>query len=498
MGTDIDPTEQNGRNIEVNQNLEQSKSSESIATSQDSSETVKTSKFAAFAPKTLFAKLRNMNTSAKLACILAAVLVIVGITAFSLTRNDATSQEQANIQEVEEVETIDADVSLQEGTLEIKDNEEWIVVTDTTEIKSGAVLRTVGATSRSVVTFEGGSELRLDANSEAELQTLTATRIVIKHVSGYTFSRVVPSQVQTYVVTSEDAQYEAMGTAFKTAATGDEQAVEVYQSSVIETGINKTAKEGEKLIVKNEADPSKDGKIEKLDIEQVKTDAFLQWNRELDLKNENFKSSLGFLGDVEAPELKIDTADGETVLLETSATEGTIEFTGTTEKGAKVTVQSKSQNGSTAVEAVVDANGGFKTPVISAPVGNASFEFIAKDKSGNKTTKTIRITFQRKSQANTSGLTLAGEINTDDKKVELGWATSGDTTTPDGVKILYSLKENPVFESDKKDLVETGNTWSEDIKNFESGKTYYFKVCTYDKASNTCGLYSNQVKLDIP
>jgi hypothetical protein len=503
MGIDIEPTEQTGQSPE---NIEKP---ESMFAPQNSADTPietsgpkKTSKFASLAPKTMLSKIKNMNKSAKLACVLAVILFVVGITAFSLTNNDEIIQEQAAIQEVEEVESINANVSLQEGTLEIKNNEEWVVVNKDTELKHGDVLRTVGATSRAVITFEGGSELRIDANSEVELQTITATRILIKHIAGYTYNRVVPSNTQTYVVTSENAQYEAIGTAFKTSTTGDEQSVEVFESSVIETGINKTAKQGEKLIIKNEADPSKNGSVEKLDIEQVKSDAFLQWNRELDLKNESFKKSLGFLNDIEAPELTVNKADGETVLLEPSATEGTIEFNGTTEKGAKVTVQSKSQAGSTVIDATVDINGGFVTPVITAPIGSATFEFIATDRAGNKTTKNLRITFQRKSQSVTgSGISLSGKLDSDGKKVNLNWALTGSTTAPDGYKVVYSESKDPTFTKPETVGVtskpENSTSVSTTISGLSKGKTYYFKICIYDTATGTCGLYSNQVEIII-
>jgi hypothetical protein len=504
MGVETDPKEKTGQSPIINQNPEILVSPQNTDNKlHDSSEDKKTSKFASLAPKTILAKIRNMNKSAKLALILGGVLLLVGVTAFSLTRGDQQVEEQqAAIQEVEEVDSINASVSLQEGTLEIKNNEEWVAVTKDTEIKHGDVLRTVGATSRSVITFEGGSELRIDANSEVELQTITASRILIKHIAGYTYSRVVASETQTYVVVSEDAQYEAMGTAFRTSATGDEQSVEVFESSVIETGINKTAKQGEKLIVKSEANPSKNGSVEKLDIEQVKEDAFLQWNRELDLKNETFKKSLGFLNDIESPEITVNRADGETVLLEPSATEGTIEFSGTTEKGAKVTVQSKSQSGSTVIEATVDVNGGFITPVITAPVGSATFEFIATDRSGNKTTKNLRITFQRKSQSITgSGINLSGKLDSDGKKVNLNWALTGSTTAPDGYKVVYSESKDPTFTKPETVGVtskqENTTSTSTTISGLSKGKRYYFKICLYDASTSTCGLYSNQVEINI-
>jgi hypothetical protein len=447
-----------------------------------------------------------LNKTTVLAGSLALILIIVGITAFVMTRADEVVETDSVVIVEEEPTELGAAIIIDEGTLEIKSEEtgEWQDADTTTNISAGAELRTVGATSRAVIAFDDGSAIRLDANSEIILEEISTKRIEIKQISGYTYNRVLPSEQITYVVTSTDAQYEAQGTAFKTATTGDEQSVEVYHSSVIETGMNKTAKEGEKLTVINKSKPTENGNITKLDIEAVKTDPFMQWNRELDEKDENFKDSLGFLKDVDAPELTINKSDGEVVLLEPNATEGTIEITGKTEVGATLKVTPKSQSGASAVDVTVGSDGNFTTPVLTSPIGDSIFEFVAKDRTGNTTTKTLRITFQKKSQpvaGNAVSFVLSATANDSDSKVLVNW-TLKNINAPDGVKVVFSQSSDPVFggsgvESIYIDKASITSTTIKYSKFTPSGK-YYIKACVYDKVSGTCGQYSTQATVDIP
>jgi hypothetical protein len=454
-------------------------------------------------PKISFKKL---NKNAVLAISLTAVLVIVGVFTVILTgdkKTELAKEESVNMQEASTEKTISAVIKQQEGSFQIKPTEgDWNDATTTDALAEGYSIRTVGAVSKVIVAFEDGSELRIDANSEVSLETVRADRIVIKHVSGYTYNRVVPSDSLTYIITSKDATYEAQGTAFRTATTGDEQAVEVFHSSVIETNSNKSPKTGQKLTVKSNVNPSSNGKIEQLDIEKIKNDAFLQWNRELDANNDKFKKDLGFLQDIVAPEITLKTSDGDVIFLDPSATEGTIEISGNTETGSKVTALSKSQSGAQPVDVTVGSDGNFTTPVLSAPLGSSVFEFVVKDKTGNTTTKTLRVTFQRKSQSITTtkdSIELtATKVGGD--KVKFEWTFASGTTAPDGVKLVYGSSANPIFKTDGSATAGyyptgTGDTLKYDGigSGLETDKTYYFRVCVYDSSSNSCGPYSNQV-----
>lgn len=444
--------------------------------------------------------LSGLDRNTKLAGSLALVLIIVGLLTVVLSSGKNSSQngnDDSPSEIAEHVPLTNASITLRQGTLEIKtENGEWEDAPEGTTMKESSGLRTVGATSRAVVTFEDGSELRLDANSEIEIASLSSQRIEVKQIAGYSYHRLLPAEGRNYIVFSNDAHYESLGTAFKVAASGDEQAVEVYHSSVHETTTNKKPNEGEKLTVNNRSTPSKNGTIEKLDIELIKQDQFTMWNLGLDKASDKFKNDLGFLRDTEAPELSVNTpADGETVLLDPDADEGTTTFSGTTERGAKLTVQSKSLANSPAVEVAVGDDGSFTTPVMSAPLGNSVFEFVARDRTGNKTTLNVRMNFQRKSSPVSGGLTLQASLN--GSKVQLSWSAGG-LALPDGVQLVYGKSPIPSYGSASAVNIKNSNSHNIAVNQLDSDERYYFRVCVYDADNDTCSSYSSQRSVDIP
>lgn len=431
-------------------------------------------------------KFNKLNRNVKLASVLVLILLVVGLISFLSTKADEIPiiSEVVNTESdaLEETDSITANVTLTQGSLQIKNEDsEWENYTAESEIGEGTSFKTSGATSRTVIAFDDGCEVRLDGNSELELQELTVERIVVRLVDGYVYNRVVPNKDMTYVVTTDDAQFEALGTAFRVGNTGDEQAVEVFHSSVIETSTNTTTREGEKLVVIDNQRPSNNGTIEKLDIERIKNDSFIKWNKDLDKENDSFKNSLGFLSDFEAPEINLDVSDGDTILLDPSAEEGTVQITGTTEKDAELTVTVKSVENAGVINVSVGDDGKFTTPVLTAPLGDATIEFVAKDKTGNTTTDTVRITFQRKSgSVGGQGIVLF-DNGSDSEDVNLAWSVSG-LDTSDGFRVIYSnTNTDPTFGVDTADPVSTGtNSYSKKKSNFNTLSTYYFKVCVYD------------------
>ncbi len=451
--------------------------------------------------------IKNLNRSTKLAITLSVVLVVVGVLAFSLTSTKPTtvnSNEVVDETTLNQTPEIGAVVSLVEGTLQTKDGDgKWQDAPSQLQPNQGAELRTVGVTSRAVISIDDGSILRIDANTEFTFKALSVDRIEIKQTRGYLYARVASSDVRKFIIESKDAQYQATdGAAFKTTYNGDEQSVEVYQGEVQETYTNAKLSQGDKLIVKSEVNPSNDGKTEKLDIEIVKNNPFVLWSKDLDSRNDSYKNSLGFLQDITGPEINItNPLDNGIVLLDPNATEGTVEISGTTEKFARLTVQSKSQADSKAISTTVGNDGKFKTPVLTAPIGNSVFEFIALDPAGNKTTKTIRLTFQRKSQPVISDSITLG-VTITPLLVTLDWTYAGTVKAPDGVQVVWdlgSVTKKPKYPAAADTKLEaTAQTTTIDITTLTSGETYYFRVCEYDATADTCGLYSNAVMVDIP
>jgi len=442
--------------------------------------------------------LKNLSKNTVLASSLVAILVLVGVWSVVFSNNttkEIAQDEQEVVASIETAPAMGAILSFIEGNVEFKDDKGiWVTATTDTSLVSGMGLKTTGASSRAIVLLDDGSAVRLDANTEVTFDSLTMSRVVIAQESGHLYNRVTPSESRDFIVSTEEAQFQSVGTAFRTIANGDEEAVEVYQSSVKETSTNLSAVEGEKLIIKNYVNPEKDETKEKIDIEILKKDTFITWNKEQDLKDPNFKSTLGFLGDFDGPKIDItEPVVGSTIEMESDSQSGAVSIKGKTEAKSKLTVQSKSQSGSIPVEVVVADDGSFDTGLLTAPIGNSVFEFIAVDKVGNKTTLSVKYTFKRKAVVQTQGISLTIDKTTDNDYIILNWTLDG-ITTPEGVKVVYGKETDPTFEDDSKIYVETGTT--EKVKKSDLGtKTWYFKVCRYTLSE--CDVYSNQVEVKL-
>ncbi|MCA9328542.1 FecR domain-containing protein [Candidatus Saccharibacteria bacterium] len=450
-------------------------------------------------PRKAVEKFNNLGRNTKLASSLAAILLLVGVWSIAFHQHNTTPTESARQEDIVEIENapaMDATVSYREGVIEQR-NElgEWSDAEKELSLKQGMGLRTIGAASRAVINLEDGSVIRLDASTEIVVSTLTESRVVIEQKSGNVYNRVVPSEARTYIVKTDNAQFQAVGTAFRTIANGDEEAVEVYQNTVRETRNNISANEGDKLTAKNKNNPEKDGKVERIDIEVLKKDTFITWCRELDQKDDAFKNALGYLSDFDGPTIDItEPAAGSSIEVPNEKSEGTIIIKGKTEKGSKLTIQSKSLAGSSPVDVVVKDDGSFESSELKAPVGNSVFELIATYRIGNKTTKNISYFFKAESIVQKQGIALSKSQTGDMLKFE--WALIG-MSTPDGVKLVGGVDENPEYPAAFIEYVPSGKSKSIDKSSYTVGETYYFRVCRYNPDSDSCDVYSNQVAITI-
>ncbi len=447
--------------------------------------------------KVILKKLKKLPRSALLAGVLSVVLVISAVAAITFRSGDKPdSGLQAN-EKVEEIDTADvakATLVLREGVVEYKTDDNWQTAPQDLAITPGMVIKTTGAAGRGIIRFEDNSELRIDSNTEIRFESLTTSRITVHQNSGNLYNRVVQSDTRTYSVQTENAQFQSVGTAYRTIASGDEESVEVYESSVRETTSNKTAKQGEKLIVKNFANPDVDGTIKPLDIGAVKGNQFIVWNRELDRANPTFKSTLGFLADFDGPTITINSPQsGSAVDVESTASNGTVTISGTTEKGAKLTVQSKSLGGSSAIPVTVGDDGSFTTEALQAPLGSSVFEFIATDRVGNKTSQNVTYQFNKKAAEQGQSITLSLD-SSDSSQLKFNWTLEG-ITTPDGVQLVYGRSSSPEYKKGTTSkAITSGNSYTLKSADLDG---YYFRICRYDKVSDTCDLYSNQIHKEL-
>lgn len=450
-----------------------------------------------------YKRLKKKNRNIVLIASLTSILLLVGIWAVLFSRHSKTnfdqqlSSNQSAVTNIENAPAMEAKLSYEEGTVEYKDDKgSWLDPAKNQELSVNYGVRTLGSSSKAIIELADGSEIRLDANTEILFNSLTESRVAITQNGGYAYNRVVSSTDRIYVISTKDAQYQSEGTAFMTVYSGDEQSVEVYQGNISETNYDAKISDGEKFIAKSKVDPSKTRNKEKLDIETIKKNEFVMWNRQQDSSKDKFKSLLGFLSDIDGPSIEIsEPTAGSTIEFESDSTIGTVDIKGKTEKGATLTVQSKSTSGSSPIPVEVNADdGSFDTGLISAPFGNSVFELVATDKVGNKTALNVTYNLKKKSATSQKGIVL--EIDdSDTDKLKLSWGLVG-ITAPDGLKLLYQKGSSPQYPDDIKETIAgTKTTLSIDKSSFSSGKTYYFVICRYNKSSDTCDILSNEVEI---
>lgn len=438
-----------------------------------------------------------MQRNIALAGVLSVVLIFAAVFAatFRKSASPSNTNESEEVAQIDTAESITATLTIAEGTVEQRTDGVWSKASKDLQITPGMSLKTTGAASRAAVEIADGTVVRIDAGTELKFETLTSSRIVIQQASGHLYNRVKPGTERAYIVQTKNAQFQSVGTAFQTIASGDEEAVEVYENSINETIKNIRVNSGEKLIAKSNVNPSKDGQKEKLDVEALKANLFVVWNRDLDKQNDSFKNSLGFLTDFDGPQITISTPpSGSNITVGSSSTQGTVQIGGSTDRGTKMTVISKSLAGSSPVSVPVDESGNFTTDSLTAPLGSSVFEFVGTDPVGNKTTVNVTYNFIKESSTQNQGISLSVDTS-DNSTLKFGWILEG-MTTPDGVYLVYGRSSNPSFDksSDKKVLIKSGNATT--LKSSEVKGKYYFRVCRFNADSNSCDSYSNELFVD--
>lgn len=440
---------------------------------------------------------RHLNRNAQLAVILVLVLMITGGLAFGLTGGSTEEVEQAQEtpEEIEVANLSTVTLSYYEGTVEysVDAGENWEDVEQDQQLEQGTYLRTIGALSKAVIAFDDQSELRIDANSEIELQTMTTERAFIKQENGYTYARLLNDRDQDLVIRTNNAQFEAAGTAFRTITTGDVEAAEVYESLVRETVTNREATTGEKIVI-TEDSGTVSSEVENIDIDEIKENEFVQWNRQRDQDNDLFKDSLGFLSDFDGPEITITSPQAGSTVRVSDGDNPTVVFEGTAENGTQLTVQSKSVSGSQP-QSVTVADGKFKTSEVQAAIGTSVFEFVGKDRRGNETKVTLSLTVVREASVQEQGIQI--DVSQTGDTVTVEWIAVG-ISVDDGVYIAYDKDSGPVYPDSPSKLTKKSKiTIDKADAGMTSGDTWYFRACRYLKNSDTCDNYSNQKSIEI-
>lgn len=387
--------------------------------------------------------------------------------------------------------TIGAELTGREGTVEYRvvpkstsDTTGWKKADADLSVGQNYEIRT-GTDSRAIINLDDGSAIRLAANSTVLLDTLTTKHMVIANRGGRVYTRVVKSSQRIFEVTTSKSTYRSLGTAYQTIDMDGSEGVEVYHSKVSVLGAASNGdvivEQGSRYYRVNTKEPDAVGKVTEISREQIAADSFIQWNAEQD--GQEFKNDLGVLFDTKPPTLEVSApASGLVTAAETVA------VTGTTEAGAKVTV-----NGDTASS----TEGKFSLRV-QLEVGANAFKVEATDGAGNKTVKTLTVTRSAPPPAATATPTPTRSFKLYGTKVDKGisfsWSISGIAATK-GFKLVKSSSANPVYPgSDYQYISEPAArsyTW-----NITDGQTYHFRICTY--TGSGCDSYSNDITVSAP
>lgn len=431
--------------------------------------------------------MRNRKNNRIIKILLLLVLVGVG-TYFISNKIDESQLASGNSFYKGQIEYIEGDVEKRTNNIG------WELVEKGEIIENGDEVRALNE-SRTVITFEDGSILRLDENTSIRIES-SKNKIAIILDKGTVFNNVSKSDKREYLVSSDDFQIIALGTEFlvekeinsSTKVMVLESEVEVRDSNgdVIEK-----IETGKKLVINNK-------EVEKTDIStDDKKDDFIAWNISYNNDNEIIEEEEAIVvaekEEVVVPVSKISiwgekTSNG--VRLNWSLNEVSAP------KGFKL-VKSASMN---PVYPGNDykyiSNSGQRSYDWNITTGKGYYFRVCQYVGGKCGVYSKNLYLKTPTEENIGGNDSVKDINlsvdsTGDGYVNLSWNIDG--YSPKGYKISYSKNINPEYPTRSGDTYKyLSNSNLRNYKltgNFESGQKYYFRICEY--LSGKCGVYSN-------
>ena len=433
------------------------------------------------------------------------LVVLFSSTGYFLFVNKASAPVQDTTEassELVEPKRFGIAVGLVEGTVEYSsDAFTWQALSSDTDIKEGDSIKTA-EDARVVLLIDDGSAVRLDANTEVNIQSLVTDDVRIANIKGHVYTRVVASEARRFAVYADGEVYLAKGTAYRTVSTDTEKGVQVFHSNVEVTNKQATISEGNAFFTKS-AVKEKEGVTSAIDLEALKNDDFIKWNAEQDKSNQLFADKLGVLVDIDKPAAKAEQPK------KTTTTSSGITLKGTASDYSAVF--SWTVTG-------VDASGGFKlvrsatskTPtypdnsVVYIEKGKTSYTLTDKeggtynyrlcayrDGTCSNYSNSVTVTTNAKPKPEVISGTITLTL-TDNK---LTWTDSGKAGN--GYKfVMSSTMSLPTYpEAEFKEL--TGDMSKKLPSDLTSGTTYHIRVCRYTN-EGTCTDYSNAESYTAP
>ena len=445
--------------------------------------------------------LKNSSLASKWTTIALVVLIVgIGGLLLALQRQDT----QVSQDPVRSEPMLAAAITLVEGNVQFsKDGTNWQDVKGGETIVQANKVRTLD-NSRTVLLFDDGSALRLDANSLVTLSDIDELQTTVLLEEGQVYSRVIKSLNRTYTITTDQERFESLGTAFKTTATEDKDSLEVYESSVKVESQDITIEEGNTYDTESK-------KAVALDLDAVEKDEFVQWNKEKDSQDEKFKDSLGVLEkqeepkEEEAPEQKPEPAQ--------PSPKANISLSGSAvDSGIKLNWQlnnASSSDGYKIVRAKNDSTPTFGKDTSYYISNPATKGYVLDIKDGQ--TYYFRLCIYRASSSSCDTYSNSVKITAPNKPVEkvsagavslniagstASWSFAG--TAPHGFKVLLNSSGNPTYPANSIQYVGPGTTSVE--LPAKSAGAYYVRICKYTANSEVnggCTDYSNQVEYTV-
>jgi hypothetical protein len=436
--------------------------------------------------------------------VLAVVLSLVCASAvyFFLASRQQDDRLQSTVSQAQKVAVLGATLATIEGTVEYTqgDGTTWQKAVGGESLRNLSSVKTVGS-SRAIVLFDDGSVARLDGNSEVHLSSLKGDGTEITLVEGQVYSRVVSGKAVPFTVVTANERFTALGTAYKTSLEGDTGTVDVYHSKVKAVAASLEVGEGNSF---NTATKT----VSALDLGQLQSDAFVQWNKQKDSVESSFKDKLGVLDAAVATETPQTQAD--TVPSGSSQPPGMQLSVSSSDKGVKLhwTISGAvAPQGFKIVRDAYDMTPTFgENSALYVSNGNARSETwhddsggtyyyricIYRDGSCATYSNAVRATSPKfeKEQIVSGGisLSLSGQM--------LAWSLSGGTA-PHGFKVVLSTEQNPVYPENS--IVYLGaEARSVSLPTKDPG-IYYVRVCKYTNGTQSQGCvdYSNQVQYTV-
>jgi hypothetical protein len=383
--------------------------------------------------------------------------------------------------------SISGEIAYIEGQTEFRNGDNgWKAAEAGTTLVAGDSIRTF-AEARAIINLDDGSALRLNGNSQITLAQLDPQKIVIANDSGEVYARVA-SLDREFAVIAGDMKYQSLGTAYTTFNEEGVKGVKVYHSKVkvndnAEVSFEKVVSEGEEFYKQNKNNKNIEGKIDKLELSEIKKDAFALWNKDQDEKSGTKKEDLGKLGDLVAPKLTILSPK-----MESTTENSKVTVKGATDLDAKIYVAGKE---------VANQSGNFSKEV-SLSAGLNKITVKVMDANGNTASQTLKVTYQVDEPTPSTG-TTAGIVITSISQVSDGlkvqWQVNGGLDVSQGFKLVYNKTGNPTYGVDSgayydKSTDRAGVVYKKD------GNTYYVRVCRY--TGSGCDNYSNVVSKTAP